>query len=236
MLQVAEGRDQGDVLILTSHHVIRDGWAERQLVQQLSSAYDAALAASSEQANSNPNEGAPSPPAASMADGDASAPTTRQHDQDAAKISRAATEQDDHASRRSPAAHRTDADAAPTFSAAGRDALAQELDLVSAACPTASLPALPVQYTDFAHWQRQQMDSGAWEGQVEYWREQLDGIPEALDLPSDRPRPRISSGKGYQLRMHIPSELYQDLQACAAGQQATVLMVLAATFQVAPMC
>ena len=232
LLQVAEGGDQGDVLILTSHHVIRDGWAERQLVQQLSTAYDAALAASSQQTGSKPDVVAPETPAASIEQGEASAPTTRQHDQEAAKPSHTARKQYDDASTRSPAAHRMDADASSMSSAAGGDAVSQGLDHVLAACPAASLPVLPVQYTDFAHWQRQQMDSRAWEGQIEYWREQLAGIPEALDLPSDLPRPRVPSGEGYQLRMHIPPELYQDLQTCAAGQQATVLMVLAATFQV----
>ncbi len=97
---------------------------------------------------------------------------------------------------------------------------------------SSSLPDLPVQYTDFSHWQRQQMEGGAWENAICYWRENLAGIPEALDLPSDQIRPKMPSGEGYQLRMHIPRSLYKAIQKCAAEQEATVLMVLAATFQV----
>ena len=99
---------------------------------------------------------------------------------------------------------------------------------------SASLPDLPVQYTDFSHWQRQQMQDGGWDGQIEYWKKQLAGIPEALDLPSDQIRPKSPSGEGHQLHIHIPGHLYRDIQACAAQQQATVLMVLASVFQVRP--
>ena len=57
------------------------------------------------------------------------------------------------------------------------------------------LPDLPIQYADFARWQRDQFESGAWSAQIEYWRRRLAGVP-SLELPTDRPRPPIRSRAG----------------------------------------
>ncbi|HYG64114.1 MAG TPA: condensation domain-containing protein, partial [Thermoanaerobaculia bacterium] len=61
---------------------------------------------------------------------------------------------------------------------------------------TPDLPALPIQYADFAVWQRQTLTGGALEAQVEHWRRTLAGLPPVLELPSDRPRPPVRTPRG----------------------------------------
>ena len=58
------------------------------------------------------------------------------------------------------------------------------------------LPELPVQYPDFAVWQRNRLQGEALEDQIGYWRRQLAGAPPLLELPTDRPRPPVRSGRG----------------------------------------
>ncbi|HEX5718532.1 MAG TPA: condensation domain-containing protein, partial [Thermoanaerobaculia bacterium] len=94
------------------------------------------------------------------------------------------------------------------------------------------LPGLPVQYADYAAWQR------AWlaapeilEGQIGYWRERLAGAPAALDLPLDRPRPAVQSLRGAQVSAELPKDLARGLRALARRQGATLFMVLMAGFQ-----
>ena len=60
-----------------------------------------------------------------------------------------------------------------------------------------ALPELPLQYVDFAVWQRNELQGERKEHLVHYWRTQLDGL-EALDLPADRPRPPQQSYRGAQ--------------------------------------
>src|SRR5207253_1839786 len=58
------------------------------------------------------------------------------------------------------------------------------------------LPELPVQYADYAVWQRRWLADGALERQLAYWTRQLAGAPAALELPTDRPRPAVPSFRG----------------------------------------
>ena len=55
---------------------------------------------------------------------------------------------------------------------------------------TPSLPELPIQYADFAHWQRDWLQGDVLEEQLSYWKKQLGDSPPVLELPADRPRPR----------------------------------------------
>jgi hypothetical protein len=94
------------------------------------------------------------------------------------------------------------------------------------------LPALPVQYADYAVWQRGWLQGEVLAKQVGYWRERLSGAPAALDLPTDRPRPAVQSFRGASISVVLSKELIDGLQAVARSEGATLFMVLVAAFQV----
>jgi amino acid adenylation domain-containing protein len=98
------------------------------------------------------------------------------------------------------------------------------------AAPSPSrLPHLPVQYADFAVWQRGRLTGEALEREVAWWREQLRGLPD-LDLPGDRPRPPVPSLSGGEVPVVLGPELSQELAALARREGATPFMVLLAGF------
>ncbi|MCP4659425.1 MAG: non-ribosomal peptide synthetase, partial [bacterium] len=92
------------------------------------------------------------------------------------------------------------------------------------------LDALPVQYADYAHWQRQWLRGEVLERQLAYWREQLAAAPAVLELPADRPRPLHQSFRGHLLPMTLDEELTADLTALSRRQHATLFMSLLAAF------
>ncbi|MFD6895956.1 non-ribosomal peptide synthase/polyketide synthase, partial [Rhodococcus sp. NPDC060086] len=94
---------------------------------------------------------------------------------------------------------------------------------------------LPVQYADYALWQREILGSeGDLESlaakQVDHWKGALDGLPDQLDLPSDRPRPPSQSFRGESLQFTIDPELHGRLQNLARSKNATLFMVVNAAF------
>ncbi|MFF7457090.1 amino acid adenylation domain-containing protein [Kitasatospora sp. NPDC008115] len=94
------------------------------------------------------------------------------------------------------------------------------------------LPELPVQYADFAVWQRERREQGHWDGQLAYWRERLAGAPAALELPTDRPRPAVQGFRGGALPFELPQPLMRELSALAHRRGATTYMALLAVFTV----
>ncbi|MEU4112178.1 amino acid adenylation domain-containing protein [Streptomyces sp. NPDC027717] len=94
----------------------------------------------------------------------------------------------------------------------------------------AQLPPLPVQYGDFAVWQRDRAESGALEPQLSYWQETLAGAP-ALELPTDRPRPAVFTGRGGAVEVDLPEDLADRVDAYARAHGATRFMVLLAAAQ-----
>ncbi|MBX9399679.1 non-ribosomal peptide synthase/polyketide synthase [Lysobacter sp. BMK333-48F3] len=90
------------------------------------------------------------------------------------------------------------------------------------------LPPLPVQYADYALWQRGWLSGARWETQSDYWREQLRGAPELLALPSDRPRPPVQSYAGRMHALRLDAGLTQRLRELAQAHGATLYMVLLA--------
>ncbi|MFE7559171.1 amino acid adenylation domain-containing protein [Kitasatospora sp. NPDC057500] len=94
------------------------------------------------------------------------------------------------------------------------------------------LPELPVQYADFAAWQRGQQEQGRWAEQLAYWRERLAGAPAALELPTDRPRPAVQGFRGGALPFELPEPLMRELSALAHRRGATTYMALLAVFTV----
>src|SRR5690606_23735865 len=90
---------------------------------------------------------------------------------------------------------------------------------------------LPVQYYDFALWQKQWLQGDVLERQLSYWREQLEGVP-ALELPLDFPRPPSMSQRGKQVAFHITQELTNNLKRLSQEQGVTLFMTLLANFSV----
>ncbi|PJM91998.1 non-ribosomal peptide synthetase [Streptomyces sp. CB01373] len=92
---------------------------------------------------------------------------------------------------------------------------------------------LPVQYADYALWQRELLGDGSDQdsllsSQLGYWREQLANLPEQVELPFDRPRPAAMSYRGAHLPVRIDAELHQGLRTLARGGGASLFMVLQA--------
>ncbi|MBT2890617.1 non-ribosomal peptide synthetase, partial [Streptomyces sp. McG2] len=94
----------------------------------------------------------------------------------------------------------------------------------------AALPALPVQYPDFAVWQRERLGGEALAGELAYWREQLAGL-EPLDLPTDRPRPAVRETGGAQYAFAVPAGLTERLTRAGRARRASLFMVLTAVTQ-----
>ncbi len=94
------------------------------------------------------------------------------------------------------------------------------------------LPALALQYADYAAWQRAWLDGEALQVQLAYWKGQLAGAPPLLTLPTDRPRPAVQSFRGDLVRFRISAGVSAGLRALAQAQDATLFMVLASAFNV----
>ncbi|WP_233583204.1 non-ribosomal peptide synthetase [Corallococcus sp. CA053C] len=94
-----------------------------------------------------------------------------------------------------------------------------------------TLPELPVQYADFALWQRGWLQGEALEAQLDWWKQQLAGAPRALELPTDKPRPAISTQRGDTVPVHLPRALAEQVEALAQQEGVTPFMVLLAAFQ-----
>ncbi|WDD93597.1 amino acid adenylation domain-containing protein [Burkholderia sp. FERM BP-3421] len=96
----------------------------------------------------------------------------------------------------------------------------------------ATLAPLPIQYADFAVWQRDWLDGDALERQLAFWRGQLDGAPAApLDLPFDRPRPAAPSYRGALHNFSLDAATTRAVRAFAQREGATPFMVLLAVFK-----
>ncbi|MFC5150046.1 amino acid adenylation domain-containing protein, partial [Streptomyces aureoversilis] len=88
---------------------------------------------------------------------------------------------------------------------------------------------LPVQYADYALWQRRLLDEDGLLGrQLEYWTRQLAGLPEQVTLPKDRPRPAVASYAGDVAMFSMDPDLHRDLLELARSSGATLFMVLQA--------
>ncbi|SMC29919.1 amino acid adenylation domain-containing protein, partial [Andreprevotia lacus DSM 23236] len=93
------------------------------------------------------------------------------------------------------------------------------------------LPQLPIQYADFAHWQRQWLSGDVLDRQRSYWQQQLTGIPALLALPTDRPRPAVQTTAGASHLQHISAPVRNSLSGLAGQYGATPFMLLTAAFQ-----
>jgi amino acid adenylation domain-containing protein/non-ribosomal peptide synthase protein (TIGR01720 family) len=92
------------------------------------------------------------------------------------------------------------------------------------------LPELPVQYADYARWQRQWLTGAALKTRLDYWIAHLEGAPEVLDLPTDRPRPQVQRYRGQTLPFAIDARLTAGIRQLAQSAEATLFMALLGGF------
>ncbi|HWM92617.1 MAG TPA: amino acid adenylation domain-containing protein [Thermoanaerobaculia bacterium] len=109
----------------------------------------------------------------------------------------------------------------------------EELGALYAAAVTGeepALPALPVQYTDFAFWQRERLRGAVLDRLLDYWRQRLAGAPAALDMPFDRPRLPVQTYDGTSQLLEIEGEVAEILRTFARDESATLFMTLIAAY------
>lgn len=94
------------------------------------------------------------------------------------------------------------------------------------------LAELPIQYADFAHWQRQWLRGNVLTSQLNYWKQQLAGAPQVLELPTDRPRPATQTFRGAFKTVSLPDTLIETLRVLSRQQGVTLFMTLLAAFKV----
>ncbi|PYX84613.1 MAG: non-ribosomal peptide synthetase, partial [Acidobacteria bacterium] len=94
------------------------------------------------------------------------------------------------------------------------------------------LPDLPIQYADYAVWQRHWLQGEVLEKQLSYWREQLHGVPPVLELRTDHPRPENQSYRGAIHSLNLPHNLVDSLRTFSQQEGVTLFMTLLAVYQV----
>ena len=94
----------------------------------------------------------------------------------------------------------------------------------------ASLPELPLQYADYAVWQRNYLQGEGLEKLLKYWKQQLAGAPTTLDLPTDRPRPAVQSFRGASKSFVLPKALSDSVTSASRQFGTTQFMTLLAAF------
>ncbi|ELC0772994.1 non-ribosomal peptide synthase/polyketide synthase [Pseudomonas aeruginosa] len=94
------------------------------------------------------------------------------------------------------------------------------------------LPALPIQYADYALWQRSWLEAGEQERQLEYWRGKLGERHPVLELPTDHPRPAVPSYRGSRYEFSIEPALAEALRGTARRQGLTLFMLLLGGFNI----
>ena len=92
------------------------------------------------------------------------------------------------------------------------------------------LPPLPVQYADFAIWQRQRLSGASLAALIAFWRRHLAGAPERLELPTDRPRPPARTYRGARITLTLPKELPGAVDALTQATGASLFMILMAAY------
>ncbi len=94
------------------------------------------------------------------------------------------------------------------------------------------LEELPVQYADYAVWQRQVSQAGALQAQLAYWQKKLQGKLPVLELPADFPRPKNQTTRGAMIQLPFPAELNKRVKQTAGQQAVTPFVLLEAAFDV----
>ena len=94
-----------------------------------------------------------------------------------------------------------------------------------------TLASLPIQYADYAQWQRSWLTGKVFDVQLDYWKKRLEGAPPILEVPTDRPRPSIQSFRGSLEHFTVAEDVVRGLRELCREEGATMFMVLLAAFQ-----
>jgi amino acid adenylation domain-containing protein len=119
-----------------------------------------------------------------------------------------------------------------------RQVLFRELSMLYTACQDADgqisspLPELPMQYADYAVWQRARLSGEGLARELTYWRERLAGAPTLLPLPTDHPRPAVQTSHGAHEPLELLPAVTSQLEALARKESVTLFMVLLGAVQV----
>ncbi|HEX2268956.1 MAG TPA: amino acid adenylation domain-containing protein [Pyrinomonadaceae bacterium] len=97
---------------------------------------------------------------------------------------------------------------------------------------SSTLPELPIQYADYAAWQREWLSGATLEKQLRYWKEQLSGELPVLELPADHPRPAVQSFRGARQSISLPKDLSAGIKSLGQREGATLFITLLAAFKV----
>ncbi|WP_144174660.1 non-ribosomal peptide synthetase [Pseudomonas sp. Kh13] len=95
-----------------------------------------------------------------------------------------------------------------------------------------TIEPLPVQYADFAAWQRKWLAEGQMQAQIDYWKARLEDDFEVLELPADRIRPQVKSYQGSRFDVRLPQALSERLRALAVASNATLFHVFLAAYAI----
>ena len=94
-----------------------------------------------------------------------------------------------------------------------------------------ALPALPIQYADYAEWQREQLTGTVLEEALRHWKQHLADAPALLEMPTDKPRPAVQRYRGAQVALQLPAALTAQVKAFSQQHGATLFMTLLAVWQ-----
>lgn len=87
---------------------------------------------------------------------------------------------------------------------------------------TPNLPSLPIQYGDYAIWQQKRITDGAFAEDLDFWAKTLEGAPELLDLPTDRPRPQVQSYRGARQGFRVNADLTEAVRSCSRSEKSSL--------------
>jgi tyrocidine synthetase III len=95
-----------------------------------------------------------------------------------------------------------------------------------------TLPALPIQFPDYAYWQRNYFTQERLKQHLSYWKRKLDGVPSLIELPTDRRRPAFFGGKGELVEVHLGLAVSRRLRQFSRKQNSTLFITMLAVFKV----
>jgi hypothetical protein len=98
------------------------------------------------------------------------------------------------------------------------------------------LPELPIQYVDFAHWQQEWLRSDSYRSDLEYWKNQLEGVRPESGFPTNRPRPAVLDSRGAMETMTLAPDLAGSVKELSRRENVSLYMTLLAAFKLLLSC